>query len=229
MQIRKSLALDDVSLKMEGSTGTFEGYASKWGGVDSYGDTIVKGAFVDTLRANGQPRLFLEHSWKLGGALLPIGKAQCEEDSVGLYLRGELTPGLSIAADVLAAMKHGTIGGLSIGGLVKKGDYEQIAGGGKLIKRWHNLYEVSVVANPADKAAQIDLSTIKNMDFEALLPECKTERDIERLLRDAGLGKWEAMAIVSRSKVIFEGRDASDDTDAIKGQALLERLQKLAA
>lgn len=229
MQIRKSLALDDVSLKMEGEKGTFEGYASKWNGVDSYGDTIVKGAFSDTLRSNGQPKLFLEHSWKLGGALLPIGKAECQEDDVGLYLRGELTPGLTIAADVYAAMKHGTIGGLSIGGLVKKGDYDTLPGGGKLIKRWHNLYEVSVVANPADKAAQIDLSTVKNIDFEALLPECKTERDIERLLRDAGLGKWEAMAIVSRAKAIFDGRDASDDTEAKTTALILERLQKISA
>ena len=229
MHIHKSISLDEVALKLEGAAGTFEGYASKWGGVDSYGDTLVKGAFAETLRTNGQPKLFLEHSWKLGGALLPIGKAECVEDSVGLYLRGELTPGLAIASDVLAAMKHGTIGGLSIGGLVKKGDYDPIPGGGKLIKRWHNLYEVSVVANPADKAAQIDLSTVKSIDFEALLPECKTERDIERLLRDAGLGKWEAMAIVSRAKVIFEGRDALEDTEAKTTAMILERLQKIIA
>lgn len=229
MQLRKSLALDDVSLKMEGDKGTFEGYASKWDGVDSYGDTIVKGAFADTLRSNGHPKLFLEHSWKLGGALLPIGKAECHEDAVGLYLRGELTPGLSIAADVYAAMKHGTIGGLSIGGLVKKGDYDTLPSGGKLIKRWHNLYEVSVVANPADKSAQIDLSTVKNVDFEALLPECKTERDIERLLRDAGLGKWEAMAIVSRAKAIFDGRDAPEDVEAKTNALILQRLQKISA
>lgn len=229
MELRKSLSLGDVSLKMEGASGTFEGYASKWDGVDSYGDTIVKGAFADTLRANGQPKLFLEHSWKLGGALLPIGKAECVEDDVGLYLRGELTPGLTIAADVYAAMKHGTIGGLSIGGLVKKGDYDALPNGGKLIKRWHNLYEVSVVANPADKAAQIDLSSVKNIDFEALLPECKTERDIERLLRDAGLGKWEAMAIVSRAKAIFDGRDAQEDADAKTNALILHRLQQLSA
>jgi uncharacterized protein len=226
MQLRKTINLADVSLKMQGETGTFEGYASKWGGVDSYGDTIVRGAFLDTLRTNGQPKLFLEHSWKLGGALLPIGKSICEEDSIGLYLRGELTPGLSIAADVLAAMKHGTIDGLSIGGLVKKGDYEE-SNGGRVIKRWHNLLDVSVVANPADGAARIDLSSVKSMDFEALLPECKTERDIERLLRDAGLGKWEAMAVISRAKAIFAGRDAPEADDAKTMTMILERIQRI--
>ena len=223
MLIRKALNLTDVSLKMHGETGTFEGYASKWDGVDSYGDTIVKGAFQDTLRTNGQPKLFLEHSWKLGGALLPIGKAVCEEDSVGLFLRGELTPGLSIAADVQAAMRHGTIDGLSIGGLIKKGDYEE-KNGGRIIKRWHNLFEVSIVSQPADSDARIDLASVKTIDFESLLPECKTERDIERLLRDAGLGKWEAMAIVSRAKAIFEGRDAQEDAEAKHIAEILGRL-----
>lgn len=229
MFLRKSMNLDDVALKMEGAAGVFEGYASKWASVDSYGDTIVKGAFADTLKANGQPKLFLEHSWKLGGALLPIGKAECFEDDVGLRLKGELTPGLQVAAEVHAAMKHGTISGLSIGGLVKKGDFEEKEGGGKLIKRWHNLVDVSVVAYPAEKGAQIDLSTVKSMDFEALLPECKTERDIERLLRDAGLGKWEAMAIVSRVKAILSGRDAPEDAGTKLNAKVLERLQRIAA
>jgi hypothetical protein len=61
------------------------------------------------------------------------------------------------------------------------------------------------------------------MDFEVLLPECKTERDIERLLRDAGLGKWESMAIVTRAREIFKGRDALDDSQAL----ILARLQAM--
>jgi hypothetical protein len=70
---------------------------------------------------------------------------------------------------------------------------------------------------------------VKSLDFEALLPECKTERDIERLLRDAGLGKWEAMATVSRAKAIFSGRDVPDDAEAKTERLILERLQRLAA
>lgn len=228
MFLHKTLSLTDVDLKIQGDSGTFEGYASKWGGVDSYGDTIVKGAFVDTLKTNGQPKLFLEHSWAMGGALLPIGKSVCEEDATGLYLRGELTPGLSIAADVRAAMMHGTIDGLSVGGLVKKGDYTETKTG-RQINKWSNLMDVSVVAHPADGAARIDLASVKNIDFEALLPECKTERDIEKLLRDSGLGKWEAMAIVSRAKAIFEGRDSPEEAEAKQFALVLDRIQKLSA
>lgn len=228
MLIRKALGLAEVALKMAADgAGTFEGYASKWGGVDSHGDTLLRGAFADTLREHGQPKLYLEHSWARGGSPLPIGKAVCEEDSIGLYLRGELTPGLSVASDVHAAMKHGTVGGLSVGGFLRKGDFEQTATG-RVIKRWHHLKDVSVVESPSDGQALIDLASVKSIDFEAVLPECKTERDIERLLRDAGLGKWEAMALVSRAKAIFSGRDAPEDAEAKALAEIAARIQRLA-
>lgn len=208
MFLRKTLSLIDVNLKTEGDTGTFSGYASVFGGVDSYGDTIIKGAFESTLR-NAKPKMFFNHEWNM-----PIGKwTVAKEDNHGLFVEGELTPGLGLAADVRAAMKHGTLDGLSIGGYLKKGDYEETEGG-RIIRKWSQLAEVSPVVFPADTSARIDLATVRSIDFEALLPECKTERDIERLLRDAGLGKWEAMALVSRAKTILGGRDAPADGEA---------------
>lgn len=222
-RILKTLKLEDVSLKFDGETGVFSGYASVFGGVDTYGDTIIKGAFESTLR-NSKPKMFFNHDWNS----LPIGKwTKAKEDDKGLFMEGELTPGLARSMDVRAAMKHGTLDGLSIGGWVKKGDYEDVEAG-RIIRKWSNLVEVSPVVFPADSAARIDLASVKGVDFEALLPECKSERDIERLLRDAGLGKWEAMALVSRAKAIFSGRDAAEVAD-VKTEAILERLQRLGA
>lgn len=216
MLIQKTLKLDEVSLKMDGETGKFSGYASVFGGVDSYGDTILKGAFQHAI-ASEMPKMFFNHSWDM-----PIGKwTKAEEDSKGLFVEGELTPGLALAADVRAAMKHGTLDGLSIGGYLKKGDYEE-TDKGRIITKWSKLMEVSPVVFPADNSARI--TNVKQIDFESLLPECKTERDIERLLRDAGLGKWEAMAIVSRAKAIFEGRDAPEDVEAKRIAEILGRL-----
>lgn len=221
-RILKTLKLEDVSLKFDGDTGLFSGYASVFGGVDSYGDTIIKGAFEATLR-NGKPKMFFNHAWSM-----PIGKwTKAKEDDKGLWVEGELTPGLGLAQDVRAAMKHGTLDGLSIGGWVKKGDFEDTETG-RIIRKWSNLVEVSPVVFPADGAARIDLASVKSADFEERLPECKTERDIERLLRDAGLGKWEAMALVSRAKAIFSGRDAGEGADAKMAATIVERLQRLA-
>lgn len=219
MLITKTLRLEDAEIKMDGDTGKFSGYASVFGGVDAYGDTIIKGAFESTLR-NGKPKMFFNHSWDM-----PIGKwTKAKEDDHGLFVEGELTPGLGLSADVRAAMQHGTLDGLSIGGYLKKGDYEDTEGG-RIIRKWSNLMEVSPVVFPADGAARIDLSSVKSIDFESLLPECKTEKDIERLLRDAGLGKWEAMAIVSTVRNILNGREAPDD-GATKAKLILDRINQ---
>jgi HK97 family phage prohead protease len=222
MMLRKTLSLTDVQLEMEDEIGIFSGYASKWGGVDSYGDTIMKGAFTETLAVNGLPKMFFNHEWTM-----PIGKwVVAEEDDIGLFVKGELTPEISLSEDVRAALKHGTLDGLSVGGTIKSTDYVENKNG-RVINKWSNLMEISPVVFPADNAARIDLASVKSIDFEALLPECKTERDIERLLRDAGLGKWESMAIVSRAKAIIEGRDAQDDVE-VKNLAEIEaRLSRL--
>lgn len=219
MLINKTLKLESVDLKMDGDTGKFSGYASVFGGVDSYGDTIIKGAFESTLR-NGKPKMFFNHSWDM-----PIGKwTKAKEDDHGLFVEGELTPGLGLSADVRAAMIHGTLDGLSIGGYLKKGDYEDTEGG-RIIRKWSNLMEVSPVVFPADGAARIDLSSVKSIDFESVLLECETEKDIEKLLRDAGLGKWEAMAIVSATRKIVKGREATDEDGM---SAVLARIRHLA-
>ena len=79
MLVRKTLSLSDCELKMEGDAGVFSGYASVFGGVDSYGDTIMKGAFADTLKNDGVPKMFYNHNIWDG---LPIGKYQIvQEDS----------------------------------------------------------------------------------------------------------------------------------------------------
>ena len=234
MLMRKHLKLSDVSLKMEGDGGTFEGYASVFGGVDAHGDTIVKGAYDYTLRANGQPKLYLEHGWAqlgaVGSAALPIGLCVCKEDDHGLYLRGELTPGMSVAADVRAAMKHGTIDGLSVGGLIKKGDYDETESG-RVIRRWSKLLEVSVVAMPSDGAARIEASTVKGADLIEVINEIETIRDLERLLRDAaGLTKGAAAALVARAKLVLgQGDPAEAEAKAMQDiQARLAGLTGLA-
>lgn len=223
MLLRKTLQLSDVTLKMDGDTGKFSGYASVFGGVDTYGDTIIKGAFESTLRS-GKPKMFFNHEWTM-----PIGKwTKAKEDDHGLFVEGELTPGMALSEDVRAAMKHGTLDGLSIGGYIKQGDYEQTEGG-RVIRKWSNLMEVSPVAFPADSAARIDLSSVKSVDFESLLPQCETERDIEKLLRDSGLSKWDAMAIVSRVKALAVGRDSQGDADEKRLAELLGRIQRITA
>ena len=162
------------------------------------------------------------------GELIVADADIAKEDHIGLFVKGELTPDLSQSEDVYAAMKHGTLDGLSIGGYLKAGDYKE-TDTGRVIHRWTKLMEISPVVFPADNAARIDLASVKSIDFETLLPECKSEKEIERLLRDAGLGKWEAMAIVSRVRAIVKGSDSQQEAQADQTALILERIQKLCA
>lgn len=224
MLITKTLRLEEAEIKMDGETGKFSGYASVFGGVDSYGDTIIKGAFESSLRS-GKPKMFFNHDWNM-----PIGKwTKAKEDDKGLFVEGELTPGLSLSADVRAAMQHGTLDGLSIGGYLKKGDYEDTEGG-RIIRKWSNLMEVSPVVFPADGAARIDISSVKSVEFSAEIEQIETLRDFEYFLRDAsGFSKGAAQALTARVKSLFNLRDAEEHDEMKRMAEILERIPKISA
>lgn len=222
MLIKKTLPLGETDFKFTEDSGQFKGYASVFGGVDSYRDTILKGAYLDTLRENGIPKMFYNHKWDM-----PIGKyTNVDEDSKGLWVEGELTPGHSRAADVRASMLHQTLDGLSIGGMLRKGDYKDGNEGGRIIHKWSVLKEVSPVVFPADGAARIDLESVKYADEMAAI---ETIRDFEYFLRDAGnFSKGAAQALTARAKALFTLRDAGD-IDAAKQMEdqILDRLHKM--
>ncbi len=219
---KKTLNLADVDMKLDGDTGRFSGYASVFGGVDSYGDTIVRGAYASTLRNNGKPKMFFNHN----AYGLPIGKwIKATEDDHGLFVEGELTMGNRQAEDVHAALKHGTLDGLSIGYYLKKGDYDETESG-RIIKKVASLVEVSVVTFPADSSARVDSSSVKCDDtmIEAV-NDIETVREFERFLRDAGgLSKGLTMALVSRAKTIFVQGEPASNVEAKAIEEVLSRI-----
>ena len=221
---RKSLALADTQIKLEGDDATFTGYASTFGNVDAGGDTIVKGAYRDTLKANGMPKMFFNHD----SYAVPIGKwVKAEEDDYGLLLTGEFTSGNKLAEEVRAALKHGTVDSMSIGYSLKAGDYQETVQG-RTIKRVARLAETSIVTFPMDKFARVDLSSVKS--FAEDIAQVETIRDFEYFLRDAGgFSKGAAQALTARAKVLFVQRDAEEKPEAKQLEGILERITKMAA
>lgn len=222
MLIKKTLPFGDTEFKFNEDSGLFKGYASVWDGVDSYQDTILKGAYLDTLKDHGIPKMFYNHQWDM-----PIGKySLVDEDKKGLWVEGELTPNHSKASDVRAAMVHQTLDGLSIGGMLRKGDFKASDSGGRIIHKWTVLKEISPVVFPADDNARIDLASVK---FEDEMATIETIRDFEYFLRDAGnFSKGAAQALTARAKALFTLRDAGDTDEAKSAEALiLSRLAKL--
>ena len=219
----KSLPFQFTELKLAADGATFVGYASAFNKVDSYGDTIVKGAYADTLRENGLPKMFFNHN----SYDVPIGKwMAAKEDDYGLLLTGEFTPGNTMGDQVRAALKHGTVDSLSIGYSLMKGDFDETTGG-RVIRKVARLKETSVVTFPADKFAKVDLASVKSALAE--IEEIKTIRDLEYFLRDAGsFSKGAAQALTARAKAIFTVRDAGDEVEAkAVAEKVVERLERL--
>ena len=175
------------------TNGLFEGYASTFGNIDSFNDTIMKGAFTDTIKDRAYPILMLAgHSTRA-----VVGKwLDMQEDDTGLYVWGEITPGHTIASDTYASMRHGAISGLSIGFNIAVGGAEEIEGGGRRISKV-KLEEISIVGFPADADARI--AVVKN-EIEAI----ESIRDCEMLLRDAGFSRSMAKAFISHVRPLFQ-------------------------
>lgn len=223
---RKELMLPfaDVCFKATGEGGySFEGYASKFNGVDTYGDTILPGAYkksIVALKAAGRsPKMFLNHkAWEL-----PLGKyTKFQEDEEGLFIAGSLTKGMSMAEDVRLALADGTIDGLSVGIGMKSEDYEWVedpkSSISRIIKNVSVLREISIVTFPADDKGRIDMSSVK-----AELDDVKSIQELEVFLREAGnFSKTAAAAVVSRAKSILRG-----EPEVVDQQKMASEVQAL--
>ena len=210
--IQKTLAFTETEIKFssDGKVGVFEGYASVFDIIDSDGDIILPGAYKKALATQSrQVGMFFNHqTWEL-----PVGKWQnLEEDSKGLIVIGELTPGLSVSNDLRAAMEHKTVEGMSVGFTVTKDDYALIDTG-RAFKNVQALREISICTFPANEQATIE--SMKSMESIA------TIRDVEHWLRDsAGLSKSQALGFIARFKSAVRS-----DSEGGEITALLERIK----
>lgn len=210
--IQKTLAFTETEIKFssDGKVGVFEGYASVFDVIDSDGDIILPGAYKKTLTSQSrQVGMFFNHqTWEM-----PVGKWQnLEEDSKGLIVVGELTPGLSVSNDLRAAMEHKTVEGLSVGFTVMKDDYA-IIDTGRAFNNVQALREISICTFPANEQATID--SMKSME------SITTIRDVEHWLRDsAGLSKSQALGFIARFKSAVRS-----DSEGGEITALLERIK----
>lgn len=192
----KQIQSDSVQFKFDDSKpGYFSGYASMFNGVDSYGDTIMPGAYKRTLKKRDRPiRMRWNHFGPVIGKFLMI-----DEDEKGLFVEGELTPGHSVSQNVYASMKHGAVDGMSIGYRPVK---IEDRGDGKRILKEIELIEISIVEEPADLGAKIGEVKHRN----DLINMIESLKDFETFLRDTGgYSRANATALVSRIKLISLG------------------------
>lgn len=196
--------------------GSIEGYASVFGGVDSYGDTIEKTAFDNVIKSGQKPLMFYQHNrWSI-----PIGVwEEMSVDEKGLKVKGRLNLELEEAREVYSALKFGSLNGMSIGFRMKDKDYEYDDEDICHIKNISELLEISIVNFPADKEARIDNVKSEDRDLSDI-------RDCEHYLRDLGISKKMAQKLISVIKTAKSAVSDSQKSEDAKLAAELEKIQQ---
>lgn len=206
---RASFGLVDVKFAADGAR-TFSGYGAVFGNVDSYGDVIQKGAFARTLRehaAEGRmPAMLAQHGGgAFGGSaedMMPIGVwTSMMEDDHGLVVEGRLSD-TPRGNEAYTLLKDKALRGLSIGYVARKFVMRTKPEEPRRTLTDVELLEVSLVTFPANPKARVD--AVKGDQGKTITP-----RDCERGLRDAGVPRELAKAIVAKG-----WRAATDQRDA---------------
>lgn len=209
---------------------SFSGIAAVYGRPDDGRDyTFAKGAFDAAVKASRQgrfPAMLLQH----GGYdfyiedMLPIGAwTEITADTEGLKVSGVLAE-TERGTDIYKLMKlspRPAIDGLSIGFRATKRQVNESAAAGepRIIIQEIELVEISVVTFPAMSAARVtsvqsDLS-VRNLE--------------RRLVRDAGLSRREAQALLRSGKSGLEALRDAGELDQEEGALPSGALAELAA
>lgn len=186
-----ALHVKDVS-----DEGTFTGYGSIFGNLDSYGEKVMPGAFVESLarhkREGTKPLMLWQHNPDS-----PIGVwDDLVEDGKGLRGTGRLLKGVRLADEAHIMLKAGAIQGLSIGYREQETEPD---GNNRLLKKL-DLLEISVVSFPANRRARVEAVKSERMEeFARRLRDGDPMpvKEFEDLLRDAGIPKAMAVQIAS--------------------------------
>lgn len=202
--------------------GFFSGYCNVFDVVDSYGDIVRKGAFVESINAwqakGKMPPILWQHD---RGEVIGVWTKLYEDDH-GLYGEGKLLVNdVAKAQEAHALLKHQAIDGLSIGYYTQKWAFDEQTGNTDLLQL--DLREVSVVTFPANIDSRID--TVKSTLEKGELP---TLAEFEKFLRDAGFSKSQTTAIAGHGLRQLLGepvvKETAADQDAKRALEILKNL-----
>lgn len=219
----QSLKIDPTRLRIAAATGLqvkaepsgrVSGLASTFSTTpDRHGDLVVRGAFKKTLEEHAalglKPAMLWAHTQEH-----VIGRwDQLEETAAGLAVSGVVNLKTAAGREAFEHIKAGDAAGLSIGYAVPEGG-RRYEGDGVFVLSEIELFEISIVAIPADPRARI--SSAKSLASKAELADA---------LREIGLPKAAAARVAAGGWPALAGAD--DLTEhATRLAAIVDRATK---
>jgi len=194
-----------LRIKRASPQGIVEGYASTFNdSPDSYGDVVAVGAFAKSLAAHKAADTMPPMLWAHDQST-PVGRwDEMREDATGLFVVGTLNLDVEAGRDALAHVKHGDVGGLSIGYRIAPGGIRFEADFAVLTEV--KLMEVSLVCIPANGNARV--SGVKAIS---------TKSGLVDFLREAGLPKAAARRVAAGGFAALAADGAeTEDIESIK-------------
>lgn len=200
----------DLSIKELNESGHFSGFGSIFGNRDRQADIVERGAFTKSLelhRSKGtSPVLLWMHDQSQ-----PIGKfTRITENERGLHVEGQLALKTARGAEAYELLQMEAVRGLSIGFTVPANgsEYDHNTKSNRL--KQIDLHEISIVSIPANE--------------DALIAEVKSAIDdktsLERFLRNAGMSRSQAKALIAGGYGALNPRDADTELASLNDSAL---------
>jgi len=200
-----------LDVKAVGDDGTFEGYGSIFGNVDSDNEIVMPGAFtqslVDAKRGGRSIKMLWQHD-----RTQPIGVwDDMAEDSKGLWVQGRLLIKQNVprADEAYALLKAEAMDGMSIGYRTLDADPHPTKPGIIQLKKLL-LREVSLVTFASNDRARVE--TVKHLLDAGGMP---TIREFQGTLRELGFSKSKAEAMASACAPHLRGEPEAKADDEL--------------
>lgn len=219
-----SLGLQEAQLEaLSGDEWRVRGYASKFGNLNSYGFRIAKGAYEKVIASGAKPKMFFNHD-SFG---VPIGQWETlEETASGLRVEGTLTQGVALASDVYAALKAGTVDGLSVSIGWDDAGMSFDEKGVMSVTEISLLDEISIVTWPSDSRARVT-QTLSVDELDDAIEAISTVRELEAFFKKTGLSKRQSGWLLAKAKAAFAADSAREvpPEDVQRLAAIMDRIK----
>lgn len=171
-----------LAIKSLAEDGTFYGYASVFGALDSQNEIVEVGAFKRSLAESATRGVAPAMLW-MHDPTIPIGLwVSLSEDKNGLRVEGRLALGTQKGREAYELLKMGALTGLSIGYRVLRSRLD--AKRKVRILTDVELFEISLVTFPANDAARV--SAVKSPRGEGKRKQVKKTRKASAEIHAAG-------------------------------------------